>query len=289
VGSASFSPDGARIVTGSDDATAKVWDARTGTALLDLRGHTGGVMSATFGPDGARIVTGSWDKTAKVWDARTGQELRGEPIPPETAPGPISPDARSVAHPVGNRVEVMALNPDAEELDYRRFLTRPNPARYREDYDEAKKAGDEFAARFYFALLPTRSRTDAIVAPLFELLLIRDDVIAALEARPADDPEVQAACLELAGSWTESAQQCDNVVWTTLVFEPGKPDAIYQRGLRLAKAACRLEPDNGSYVTALGIAQYRCGLVAEAIGTLTRSNVLNEEINPTGLAFLALA
>ena len=59
--------------------------------------------------------------------------------------------------------------------------------------------------------------------------------------------------------------------------------------MRLAKAACRLEPDNGSYVTALGIAQYRCGLVAEAIGTLTRSNVLNKEKNPTGLAFLALA
>ena len=24
-------------------------------------------------------------QTAKVWDARTGQELKGEPIPPETA------------------------------------------------------------------------------------------------------------------------------------------------------------------------------------------------------------
>ena len=26
-----FSPDGTRIVTGSDDETAKVWDARTGS------------------------------------------------------------------------------------------------------------------------------------------------------------------------------------------------------------------------------------------------------------------
>ncbi len=40
VTSVSFSPDGTRIVTGSEDRTAKVWDARTGTPLLELNGHT---------------------------------------------------------------------------------------------------------------------------------------------------------------------------------------------------------------------------------------------------------
>ncbi len=75
VNSVSFSPDGTRIVTGSDDRTAKVWDARTGTALLELKGHTGGVTSVSFSPDGTRILTGSGDETAKVWDARTGTAL----------------------------------------------------------------------------------------------------------------------------------------------------------------------------------------------------------------------
>ena len=68
-----FSPDGTRIVTGSDDGTAKVWDARTGTPQLDLKGHTGKVWGVAFSPDGTRIVTGSWYRTAKVWDARTGR------------------------------------------------------------------------------------------------------------------------------------------------------------------------------------------------------------------------
>jgi WD40 repeat protein len=70
-----FSPDGTQIVTGSEDETAKVWDARTGAELLTLNGHTGSVHAVSFSPDGRRIVTGSWDFTAKVWDARTGTEL----------------------------------------------------------------------------------------------------------------------------------------------------------------------------------------------------------------------
>ena len=35
-----YSPDGQRIVTGSADHTAKVWDAASGKELLTLRGHT---------------------------------------------------------------------------------------------------------------------------------------------------------------------------------------------------------------------------------------------------------
>jgi WD40 repeat protein len=57
-------------VTGSNDRTAKVWDAKTGAEVLTLKGRTGYVLSASFSPDGSRVVTGSNDSTAKVWDAR---------------------------------------------------------------------------------------------------------------------------------------------------------------------------------------------------------------------------
>ncbi len=75
VTSVATSPDGSRIVSGADDNTVRVWDARSGAELACLRGHTGGVTSVATSPDGSRIVSGADDKTVRVWDARSGAEL----------------------------------------------------------------------------------------------------------------------------------------------------------------------------------------------------------------------
>ena len=75
IASVAFSPDGQRIVTGSNDQTAKVWDAASGRELLTLRGHSDVIKSVAFSPDGQRILTCSGDRTAKVWDAASGRQL----------------------------------------------------------------------------------------------------------------------------------------------------------------------------------------------------------------------
>ena len=72
--SAAFSPDGARIVTASDDSTARVWDASRGEHAARAQRPHGAVWSAAFSPDGARIVTASEDNTARVWDATSGDD-----------------------------------------------------------------------------------------------------------------------------------------------------------------------------------------------------------------------
>ena len=72
--SARLAPDGKRIVTASEDKTARVWNAENGDQLAILRGHTEGVRVASFSPDGRQVITGSTDKTARLWNAETGQQ-----------------------------------------------------------------------------------------------------------------------------------------------------------------------------------------------------------------------
>src|SRR5262249_42459456 len=78
---AAFDAGGARVVTASEDGTARVWEVRPSKAFaLPLRGHTGAVRTVDFSPDGRLVVTASADATARIWDATTGKEqavLRG--------------------------------------------------------------------------------------------------------------------------------------------------------------------------------------------------------------------
>jgi WD40 repeat protein len=67
--SAVFSPDGQRILTASEDKTARIWNL-SGQQLVILRGHKDQVINAIFSPfDGRLILTGSNDKTARLWNA----------------------------------------------------------------------------------------------------------------------------------------------------------------------------------------------------------------------------
>ena len=69
----SWSPDGRRIASASDDGTVQVWDAFTGAQPLTYKEHTGAVMSVAWSPDGTFLASGSQDRTLRVWDTVSGQ------------------------------------------------------------------------------------------------------------------------------------------------------------------------------------------------------------------------
>jgi WD40 repeat protein len=129
VNAAAFSPDGKRVVTASEDNTARVWDATTGIPVTAPLEHQSAVTAAAFSLDGTRVVTASADNTARVWDATTGK--------PVTAPlehqGPVwtaafSPDGtRVVTASYDQTARVWTLSIDMGSLDDWRLLLRCSP------------------------------------------------------------------------------------------------------------------------------------------------------------------
>jgi WD40 repeat protein len=71
--SCSFAPDGATILSGSNDRTMKLWSTTTGLCLRTLDGHYGPVRSCSFSSSGHEICSASDDGTLIMWTAATGQ------------------------------------------------------------------------------------------------------------------------------------------------------------------------------------------------------------------------
>jgi len=86
VRAAVFNTDGSRLVTASDDGSARLWDLRAMVELQVFSGHEAPVEAVMLTPDGSRVVTASRDGTVRVWDTSSGVEvcqLPGQPDWPQ--------------------------------------------------------------------------------------------------------------------------------------------------------------------------------------------------------------
>ena len=96
--SISFSPDGTRLATGSEDGQACVWSAATGQRLAPPMHHKYQVTFVQFVAEGRALFTMGKDGMVRLWDTMTG-----EPLIPSVSHGrnlstaAVSADGRHIA------------------------------------------------------------------------------------------------------------------------------------------------------------------------------------------------
>lgn len=73
INAAAVSPDGNRLLTGSDDGRVLVWNLDSGEVVQRLDGHQAPVLAVAFSPDGRLALSGSADNTAVLWKLSTGE------------------------------------------------------------------------------------------------------------------------------------------------------------------------------------------------------------------------
>ena len=96
----SFSPNGKRLVSGSEDGVIKVWNS-DGTFLRDLHGHLGIVNHVSFSPDNSLMASVSSTGEIIIWNIWSGSTSKIYEFPGrhfDSATGiSFSPDGKQIA------------------------------------------------------------------------------------------------------------------------------------------------------------------------------------------------
>jgi WD40 repeat protein len=71
-----YSPDTTMIATGGyREEYLKIWDAKTGKLVANLKGHTSTVECLAWTADGKRLISGSLDHSIRMWNTTTWQQI----------------------------------------------------------------------------------------------------------------------------------------------------------------------------------------------------------------------
>jgi hypothetical protein len=122
---------------------------------------------------------------------------------------------------------------------------------------------------------------------LFGRPLCRADVIAYLSNSPTITAGARQLALALVGRYREESEpeRYEKAAWV-IVQQPYLNVYQYHFALRQAETACRLAPNQCTYLVTLGAAQYRAGQYRQARASLAQADLLYWT-TPVSLAFLA--
>jgi WD40 repeat protein len=105
-----FDTSGERLVSSSDDSTARIWDVASGATLRTLTGHTNMVFNLAVDAGGKLLATGGHDYKLILWDLAAGQQRWAARIFNFPSGLSFSPDGRLVATPADGDIGVDLFN-----------------------------------------------------------------------------------------------------------------------------------------------------------------------------------
>lgn len=176
-----------RLLSGSKDGTARVWNARTGRCEMTLTGHGDSVEAVRWGGEGL-LYTASRDKTIMVWAARDPNAA--------TAPDASEEDRRAAPFKLvrtlkghAHRINALALSTDylnrTGAYDHTgKFFVSEEEKKAQKDKPEVKseKPGFDRAAAFeaakarYANAKAQHARTHTANIPFERLVSCSDDL-----------------------------------------------------------------------------------------------------------------
>jgi WD40 repeat protein len=301
-----FSHDSRLLAGAGFDQAVHIWDVTTRQEKQVLRGHSKPVYRVAFSPDDLRIVSASLDHTFKVWDTVSGMEMLSFPAHAVAVLGlAFSPDGRRLASSGSdNRIKLWDATPRTQEIIEQREALSLVTFLFTK-----KLSGDEVRDRVHEDASiseAVRRRALAMAEPYSQNLRRqaafarartpisqgrpRQDILEEIRNDKAINEQVRRDTLRFVEHFPENHHYmhwCSQVT----VSRGDLPDTEYQLALRQAENACRADPASATYLTTLGMAQYRVGMFTVGLSTLTRAARLNNSTatDPANLAVQAMA
>ncbi len=245
-----FSPDGTRLASASAYGLfVKIWDVTTGLEVHSLEGHADGIYSVAFSPDGSRLAAASSDQTVKLWDVIRGQVIL-------TLQGHTGAVSRVAFSPDGTRL--VSVGKDRVNI---------------------------WEARSWNAAAAEQLSVEREALGLLDYLFARPLNKADVRDHVRQTPLLRPRAREMALKWLEQyredtdAERYDQASWA--IVRHRFANSIHKQwALRQAQTACRLAPDNGHFLTTLGVAHYRAGQRCGSAGGVDTSGFGRAQSSP---------
>jgi WD40 repeat protein len=259
-----FSPNSTRLASGSEDQSIKIWDLESHQDVLTLQGNTG-IATLAFSPDGLRLASAGNDKVIQVWDAAPMDQSQRE-----------HREALSL-------VKFLCGKPRSKEEIQSRIQADQTIS------DAVRRRALAMAGPYWDNLI--RNQADASVTLKINAFWPKEDILKKIRTDPSLSEPVRQKALVLVAEYQEDPEDMN---WASrqTVSQPKRDAAAYEMALRQAMRACQLVPTKASYLTTLGMAQYRSARYVDALKTLEQADKLNSAGKgysiPADLAFLAM-